>query len=373
MPKKSSGNSNRPRRGVAGPSCPPRRRYRKCSTAASSDFVRPRRRSQHKTTSTTFATFASRQLTRVGCDRLPSVIADAGEKAGRRFFEFFTANIENRNTREAYARDVGQFLDWCHQNGLSLERIEPTHVAAYVKVRQDARDKGGSQCSKPTTKRKLAAILMMFDYLVTGEVIPFNPASSVRGPKYVVKTGKTPVLDQEQTRRLLNSIDGTSVVGLRDRALIAVMVYSFARVSAVVAMNVADYYQNGRRSWFRLHEKGGKHHEVPAHHKAEEYVDAYIAAVGIKNQLNAPLFRSAIGRTRKLTEKRLLRLNALQMVKRRAKGLGLPRNIRCHTFRATGITAYLENGARLNTPKPSQPTRHPGPRNCTTALMTSHA
>jgi len=178
-------------------------------------------------------------------------------------------------------------------------------------------------------------------------VIPFNPASSVRGPKYVVKKGKTPVLDQEQARQLLDSIDGNNVVGLRDRALIAVMIYSFARISAVVAMNVADYYRNGRRSWFRLHEKGGKHHEVPAHHKAEEYLDAYIAAAGIENQPNAPLFRSAVGRMGKLNENRLHRLNALQMVKRRAKRLGLPRDIRCHTFRATGITAYLQNGGTI--------------------------
>jgi integrase/recombinase XerD len=288
-----------------------------------------------------------RQLSRVGYDGLPAVIAAAGEKAGRRFFEFFTANIENRNTREAYARDVGQFLEWCDARGVTLASIDPMTVAAYVKVLQDAKEHGGCACSKPTTKRKLAAVRMMFDYLVTGGVIPFNPASSVRGPKFVIKKGKTPVLDQEQARQLLDSIDEKSVVGLRDRALIAVMIYSFARVSAVVAMNVGDYYQNGRRSWFRLHEKGGKHHEVPAHHKAEEYLDAYIAAAGIEGQPNAPLFRSAIGRTGKLTANRLHRLNALQMVKRRAKGLGLPRDIRCHTFRATGITAYLENGGTI--------------------------
>ena len=103
----------------------------------------------------------------------------------------------------------------------------------------------------------------------------------MRGPKHVVKKGKTPVLDTEQARALLDAIDVSTVVGLRDRALIGVMVYSFARVSAVIGMRVEDYYPNGKRWWFRLHEKGGKFHEVPAHHTAEEYMDAYLEAAGI--------------------------------------------------------------------------------------------
>ena len=125
------------------------------------------------------------------------------------------------------------------------------------------------------------------------------------------------------------------------------MVYSFARVSAVVAMNVSDYYGNGKTWWLRLHEKGGKFHEVPAHHKAEEYLDAYIEAAGVAGEKKSPLFRSAAGRTGKLTATRLHRLNALQMIKRRARTLGLPADIRCHTFRATGITNFLQNGGKL--------------------------
>lgn len=204
-----------------------------------------------------------RQLARVGYDQVPAVIAAAGEKAGRRFFEFFTAGIENKHTREAYARDVTQFLEWANARGLDLASIDPMTVAAYVKLLQEPKDEGGMECSKPTTKRKLAAVRMMFDYLVTGGILPFNPASSVRGPKYTTKRGKTPVLSADQARELIDSIDTKTLIGLRDRALIGVMVYSFARVSAVVGMNVADYYMNGKRGWLRLHEKGGKFHEVP--------------------------------------------------------------------------------------------------------------
>lgn len=170
----------------------------------------------------------------------------------------------------------------------------------------------------------------------------------MRGPKHVVKQGKTPVLSPEETRQLLDSINVETIAGLRDRALIGVMVFSLARVSAVVQMNVEDYFLKGRRGWFRLHEKGGKYHEVPAHHNAEAYVDAYLAAAGIGGQKKTPLFRS-LNPKRQLTGKRLIRQRVLDMVKRRAHRAGLPENICCHTFRATGITAYLQNGGTIET------------------------
>jgi site-specific recombinase XerC len=113
---------------------------------------------------------------------------------------------------------------------------------------------------------------MLFDWLVTGQVVPFNPAASVRGPRYSIRKGKTPLLSAQETRKLLDKIDTSHVDGLRDRALIGTMVYSFARVSAVVNMKVRDYYPQGKCYWLRLHEKGGKFHEVPAHHTVEQYI-----------------------------------------------------------------------------------------------------
>ena len=106
---------------------------------------------------------------------------------------------------------------------------------------------------------------------------------------------------------------------LRDRALIAVCLYSFARIEAALGMDVGDYFPQGKRWWFRLHEKGGKHHDMPAHHKAEEFVDAYIEAAGLKEQKNEPLFRSAIGKTKQLSEKRMSRHAAFKMVQRRGE------------------------------------------------------
>jgi integrase/recombinase XerD len=285
---------------------------------------------------------------------VPALIAHAGAGAERRFWEFFTVTIRNPNTRMAYWRACRDFFAWCDVRGLpELSRIEPMVVAAYV-------EELGRTHQAPSIKQHLAAIRMLFDWLVTGQVLPVNPASSVRGPKHVVRKGKTPVLDAEQARVLLDSIprehvldprDPTittpHVVGLRDRALIAVMLYSLARVGAVVGMKVEDYYHIGRRSWLRLHEKGGKFHEVPAHHNAVEYLDAYIEAAKIAHDPKGPLFRTAEGRRRRLTTNAMHRTEVLLMIKRRAVDAGLPPAICCHTFRATGITVYLENGGTL--------------------------
>jgi len=181
---------------------------------------------------------------------VPSLILDSGENAWRRYVEFFTAHIRNKNTRAAYVHAVSRFCGWCKKSGVrDLDHVSPFVVAAYIEEQT-------GKFSAPTVKQALAAIRMLFDFLVTGQVVPVNPAASVRGPTYVVKKGKTPVLSREEARRLINSIEVSTIGGLRDRALIALMVYSFARVGAVVAMNVEDYFQQGRRMWFRLHEKG---------------------------------------------------------------------------------------------------------------------
>lgn len=275
-----------------------------------------------------------------GAVYLPALVSREGRQASIRFLEFFTVNIRNPNTRLAYAKAVAQFLTWCEERRRGLNDIEPMVVAAYVE--QLSRER-----APQTVKQHLAAIRMLFDWLVVGQVISFNPASSVRGPRYSIKKGKTPVLSAADARRLLDSIETGQVVGLRDRALIGLMVYSFARVSAVVKMKVRDYYPNGKRYWIRLHEKGGKFHEVPVHHTAEEYLDAYIQAAGISDEKKKPLFRTTRGRSRELTDRALNRFEAHKMIKRRAEAAGLSKEVTCHTFRATGITAYLENGGTI--------------------------
>jgi integrase/recombinase XerD len=171
---------------------------------------------------------------------VPAIIADAGYAAARRFLEFFAATIRNKNTRMAYYRACCRFFAWCDEHRIGqLADIELLHVAAYIEATQTGFE-------KPSVTQHLAAIRMLFDWLVTGQIVATNPAHAVRGPKHVVKTGKTTVLDTEQARRLLDSIDTSTLVGLRDRALISVMTFAVARIGAVVAMRVEDYYPKGK-------------------------------------------------------------------------------------------------------------------------------
>ena len=268
---------------------------------------------------------------------LPEVIVDAGPAAVERFLEFFAAAIANDRTRAAYGQAVGQFLGWCGARGLGLRAIAPLHVAAYIRTHPG---------SVPTVKQHLAAIRALLDWLVVHQMLPVNPAASVRGPKHVVTKGATPVLTPAETRSLLDRIDTGTLVGLRDRALLSVLVYSFARVSAAVGMRRQDYFRQGTRGWLRLHEKGGKRHDVPAHHRAEEALEAYLATAGGIEDVKAPLFQS-VDRAGRLSGRPLARRAVLAMIKRRAAAAGLPASTCCHTFRATGITAYLSNGGTL--------------------------
>ena len=282
---------------------------------------------------------SGRQVLLPGLDRVPKMFRDAGESASRRLIEFFTVTIRNRNTREAYGRAVRDFCDWCEKRKIALHEISPFLVAAYV-------EELGTKIDRPSVKQKLAAIKMLFDWLVTGQIVPLNPASAVRGPKHVVTVGRTPVLAAEEARQLLDSIDVSTIAGKRDRAMIATMLYTFARIGAVTAMDVEDYEVRGRRMWINLREKGGRRHAVPAHHTLEEYLDDYVSAAGIGHETKMPLFRS-FNRKRQLTERRIHRREALAMVKRRAWHADLPGTIGNHTMRASGITAYLSNGGLL--------------------------
>jgi site-specific recombinase XerD len=290
-------------------------------------------------------------------EQVPALFAPT-KPAAKRFLEFFAANIRNVHTRRAYLRAVREFAGWCTQNEFyELVDIEPLHVSAYIELL-------GKRLAKPSVKQHLAAIRMLFDWLVVGQVVATNPAAPVRGPKYTVKKGKTPVLGQDEARQMLESIDVSTVVGLRDRALIAIMIYTFGRVGAVIKMRVEDYYTQGRRGWVRLHEKGGKRHEMPCNHNLEAYLDAYINAAGIADDFKGYLFRGAPGKTRQLTGNPLAQSNVYRMIRRRAIMAGIKTRIGNHTFRATGITQYLRNGGRRELAQ--QMAAHESPR--TTAL-----
>jgi site-specific recombinase XerD len=293
----------------------------------------------------------------IGADHaqaLPALIAAGGERASLRFLEFFAANLRNPDTRRAYGRAVAEFMTWCEDNQVrSITAVQPLHVSAWIEQQTH-------EHAAPTAKLRLAALRHLFDWLVTGQVLPTNPAGSVRGPAHVVKAGKTPVLAPEEARALIDAIEITTPVGLRDRALIGLMVFSFARIGAALGMKVEDVFTQNPRLWVRLCEKGGKAHVMPCHHNLETYLTAYIEGTGLAEDPRGPLFRT-IGRgTGLLTRTPLPQANAYAMIGRRAAAAGIATKLGNHSFRATGITAYLKNGGTLE--KAAQMANHASTR-----------
>jgi site-specific recombinase XerD len=248
---------------------------------------------------------------------VPAIIADLGEDAGWRYVGFFTANIRNPHTRRAYARACSRFFGWCEQRGLTLTAIRPRDVATYIeRLRNEA--------SAPSVKQQLAAVRMMFDWLIVGQIVPANPASAVRGPKHFVKTGTTPVLEAEEWRKLLDSIPTVTLRDLRDRALIATLTYSFARVTAALRMKVEDLRPRTAAWSIRLHERGGKHHTMPCHHALAEALHAYINAASIAEDRKGWLFPTSSGHNGDaLSDQAMDQSAAWRMIRRRATAAGI--------------------------------------------------
>jgi integrase/recombinase XerD len=284
---------------------------------------------------------------------VPATIAAAGDKASEHFLEFFAATIRNKNTRAAYVQAAAQFFRWCEQYDLRLAAIRPLHVSAYIESKA---------LTAPSVKQHLAALRGLFNWLVIKQVVPDNPALFVKGPKFSRKIGVTPIMAAKEVRQLLDSIKTTrrvkvsakqggghkeveDIKGLRDRAAIAIMGYTFARVSAVIGVSLGDYRLEGKRARLRLLEKGNKEQLVWLHHEAEQYLDAYIAAAGISGA-EAPLFQS-LDKAHKLTGEAISRRDMLRMVKDRCIVAGLSETFCNHTFRGTGMTVFLSNGGSI--------------------------
>ena len=275
--------------------------------------------------------------------RVTPVLFAGSDDTEKRFWEFFTANIRNPNTRMAYLMAAYRFADWCEARGLTLDRVEPMLVAAYI-------EQLTKTCAPATVKQHLAAIRVLFDWLVVGQVVPFNPASSVRGPETRRENRQDAGADGRRgpcpVGQYQHGQAGRSARPLPDRPD---GIQLRTRECGRVAMRVADYYTQGKRSFFRLHEKGGKYLVVPAHHVGQAYVDEYIEAAAIGDDRQGPLFRSS-GQGRKqdvLLRSPMTRQTALKMIKRRVSDTGLPDEITNHSFRGTGITEYLRNGGDL--------------------------
>ena len=279
---------------------------------------------------------------------VPAVVQAAGGNARFAYEEFF-AGEENTNTERAYRHAVHRFLAHCETLRVPLHQVTPGVVSDYLKnLRAEVKTRAGETpqskpASKPTKKLHLAGIRKFFDKAVERHAVMLNPAASVRGPKHSVRVGKTQPFDQKQIHALLRSFDTSDVVGLRDRAIIATLYFTAARVGALSKLTRKDFYTDGRQFYFQFDEKGGKQRDIPARLDLQEYVEQYLAAAGA-GDAGSPLFRSAVRRTKTLSPNGMTANDILRMVKRRLRDEGLPARFVCHSFRATTATLLFEQG-----------------------------
>jgi len=269
---------------------------------------------------------------------MPATIEAHGPAARFAWEEFFHGEIRNAYTRRNYLHAVRQFLAWTDARGIDLPRIAPAHVGAYLDE---------STTSAPTKKLHLAAIRAFFDRLVLRHVVVLNPAQSVRGPKHATVEGRTPEIGPAQIRQLLSSIASCDVVAVRDRALIATLVYTAARVGAVVRLRMRDLHRDEATWSIRFHEKGGKQREIPVREDLRHLLSDYLALAATW-PADAPLFRSAVGKTKSLSDRSLTPGDACRMLKRRLRRAGLPSRLSPHSFRVAVITDLLQHGASLD-------------------------
>ncbi len=307
--------------------------------------------------------------------QLPMALPERSELL-EAFRSFFYGTLRNPNTRRAYEHSAASFLTFAfvHAGIIHLNDIKSFHVSAWL----DSMTASG--ISAPTVKQRLAGLSGLFESLVCQRVVIRNPCAFVKGPSHIVRKGKTPVLSGDEMLQLLDAIDTAEPIGLRDRAMIGAMAYSFARISAVTALKVGDVFHQKRRLWLRLHEKGGKVQDIPCHHQLEAYIDEWLDAAGHRAQHEAPLFQTFARKgarkahthqedaehiddhaeassdghdpkrpkiLRPLSGKPMTQAMTWEMIQRRKKAAGLDTAICNHTFRATGITAYLSKGGAI--------------------------
>jgi integrase/recombinase XerD len=265
----------------------------------------------------------------------PAIVKAAGKGAEFAWEEFFQAEIANAHTRKNYMHAVRQFLAWVEERNLELPRIAPGDVGEYFQH---------LELAVPTKKLHLAALRRFFDRLVNRHVCVINPAATVKAERHSVVEGKTPDIGTAHARTLLKSIPVADPVGLRDRAVLAVLAYTAARVGAVAKLTMKNLVSDGSQHTLRFREKGGKSREIPVRHDLEQFLLEYIRAAGVTD---GPLFRTANRKTKTLTKNPMTGIDICRMMKRRLKAAGLPARFSPHSFRVTTVTDLLEQNVPL--------------------------
>jgi integrase/recombinase XerD len=259
-------------------------------------------------------------------------------KTAETFLELLGARVRNPNTRSAYRVAWRAFLAFCSARGLELESVKAYHVGSWLDQHLG---------SRATQRQHLAAVRLLFDSLLMRGVVEYNPAARAKPPRLVRESSHTPVFKEAEIAAFLDSISLESLKDVRDKAIFCVLLYSWCRVSALINLSVADYYERGGTRWLRFQEKRGKEHEVPVHSKAKEAVDFWLERSSLASNPSVPLFPS-FGKNREtLNWRRLDRRSVLKLVEKRAKASGILKRVCCHSFRATGVTEYMNSGGTI--------------------------
>ena len=273
-------------------------------------------------------------------DQIPLMVQVAGDSAKFAWEEFFYGKIRSEHTRRAYMRAVRYFLRWCEIQKLELRQISPAHVGLYL---------DSLIVSIASKKQVLAGLRHFFDGLVTRHAIALNPALSVRTERYSVLEGKTPEITVKQARSLLLSMDTSNIIGLRDKCIIAILIYTAARIGAVSKLKVKDLYDAGDQFCLHFIDKGGKSRKIPVRHDLQTLLFEYQRGIDMLLGPNdhRPLFTTTIRRSKELTLRSMTTNDLGRMVKRRMKSAGLPSRLSPHSFRVATITDLLGQGVPL--------------------------
>jgi integrase/recombinase XerD len=261
------------------------------------------------------------------------------KKTAETLLNTLEGQIENLNTRQAYKAAWVQFFRFCSGNKLELARVRPYHFELWRNLHT-----GGVA----TQRQHLAAIRLLFDELLRNGIVDLNPAARVKVPRLNRATSLTPIFEEEEIKSFMDSLEPVSLIEFRDRALFSTMLYTWSRVSAVIALRIEDYYVRKGTRWLRLKEKRGNLNEVPVHSVARDAIDEWLMESGLNSSPSMPLFPAFSKNRELITSRHMTRINVWRLIQTRARAIGITKRIGCHSFRATGLTAYMNAGGQLD-------------------------
>lgn len=279
----------------------------------------------------------------------PMVLVRSGQTAIKLYNDYLHLSIRSDDSRQTYRSSLSLFFRFCDEQSIpELMDIEPIHVRAYLDYRTNELGRVAS------ARTHFSAIKSLFQYLVEKEFLASNPAASVAYSFVDSRKGKTAIISSDDVRHLLLSIPDdlndperpAKQTDLRDKALIGLMAYTFVRIGGALSANVGDIRYDDGIMWLDMIEKGAKEHSLPLSGAPRTFLNQYISVCGLSDK-SAPLFQSA-NRNGILTGKRYDRGNSRRMISARARAIGIAGNTKNHTFRATGITHFLESGGRID-------------------------